>query len=150
MDTQTRLLALASRFRAAIQATDPAEVDPEVRFIIVSFPHQVCGEVCFLLGHYLIENGFPRAEYVNGIRPGDRQSHAWIETGDFIVDITADQFPEVDDGVIVTADHAWHHQFSGSPGRRLADFRIYGDGTVHGLAYPAIARHLPGTEGPAQ
>jgi hypothetical protein len=117
-------------------------VDPEVRFIVASFPKGVCGAVCFLLGHYIRENGFPDAEYVNGIRPSDGESHAWIETDGIIVDITGDQFAEIDEGVIVTADATWHRQFSDRPGRRPADFLIYGDHSPHGLAYGPIARRL--------
>jgi hypothetical protein len=139
------LRTLATRFRMAIRATDPAEVDPEVRFIVASFPKGVCGAVCFLLGHYLCQNGFPSAEYVNGIRPSDGESHAWIEIDGIIVDITGDQFAEVAEEVIVTADTAWHGQFCDRTGRRPADFLIYGEGTPHGLAYGPIARHLPQT-----
>jgi len=138
-----RLRILATRFRRAICATDPSEVDPEVRFIVAGFPKDVCGAVCFLLGHYLRANGFPGAEYVNGIRHVDGRSHAWIETDGIIVDITGDQFAEVADEVIVTSDNTWHRQFSDQPGRRPADFLIYGPDTPHGLAYGPIARHLP-------
>jgi hypothetical protein len=134
---------LATSFRAAILATDPNEVDAEVRFIVADFPKGVCGAICFLLGHYLRQNGFPEAEYVNGIRPSDRESHAWIEIGSLIVDITGDQFTEISEPVIVTADSTWHRLFSDSPGRRPADFLIYGEDTPHGLAYAPIARHLP-------
>jgi hypothetical protein len=137
------LHTLATRFRNAIRQTDPAEVDDEVRFIVASFPKGVCGAVCFLLGHYLRENGFPGAEYVNGIRRCDGESHAWIETGGIIVDITGDQFPEIAEGVVVTLDRTWHAQFSDRPGRRPADFLIYGERSPHGLAYAPIARHLP-------
>lgn len=137
------LRTLATRFRAAIRATDPSEVDPEVRFIVSAFPKGVCGEICFLLGHYLRENGFPAAEYVNGIRCFDGQSHAWIETEGIIVDITGDQFAEIADEVVVTLNPAWHQQFSDRQGRRPADFLIYGDDSPHGLAYEPIARHLP-------
>jgi hypothetical protein len=137
------LWTLASRFRSAIRATDPAEIDPQVRFIVAAFPKGVCGAVCFLLGHYLRENGFSEAEYVNGIRPADGESHAWIEIDGIIVDITGDQFDEIADEVMVTADATWHRQFSEKPGRRPADFLIYGDDSPHGLAYGPIARHLP-------
>ena len=137
------LRTLATQFRTAICATDPSEVDPEVRFIVATFPKGACGEVCFLLGHYLRENGFPEAEYVNGIRHFDGESHAWIETEGIIVDITGDQFAEVVDEVVVTLDPTWHRQFSDHPGRRLADFLIYGLDSPHGLAYAPIARHLP-------
>jgi hypothetical protein len=136
------LRALATNFRGAVLATEPDEVDPEVRFIVASFPKGVCGAICFLLGHYLRENGFPGAEYVNGIRPSDGESHAWIETEGIIVDITADQFAEISEAVIVTADTTWHRQFSSQPGRRPADFLIYGTDSPHGLAYGPISRHL--------
>jgi hypothetical protein len=137
------LRILATRFRTAICATDPSEVDPEVRFIVAAFPKGVCGAVCFLLGHYLRANGFPGAEYVNGIRRIDGESHAWIETDGIIVDITGDQFAEIAEEVVVTRDTSWHGQFSDCPGRRPADFLIYGADTPHGLAYDPIARHLP-------
>jgi hypothetical protein len=136
------LRTLAMRFRRAVRATSPDEVDPEVRFIVASFPRGVCGAICFLLGHYLRQNGFPDAEYCNGIRLSDGESHAWIETDGLIVDITGDQFAEIDDEVIVTADTTWHRQFSERPGRRPADFLIYGKDSPHGLAYEPIARHL--------
>ena len=38
-----RLRILAARFRSAICATDPSEVDPEVRFIVAGFPKDACG-----------------------------------------------------------------------------------------------------------
>jgi hypothetical protein len=137
------LHALATRFRSAIRATDPCEVDPEVRFIVAAFPKGVCGAVCFLLGHFLRENGFPGAEYVNGFRRRDGESHAWIETDGIIVDITSDQFAEIAEEVVVTRDFAWHRQFSERQQRRPADFLIYGAGSPHGLAYEPILRHLP-------
>ena len=139
------LRLLATRFRSAICATDPSEVDPEVRFIVDAFPTDACGEVCLLLGHYLRENGFPEAEYVNGIRRSDGRSHAWIETDGIIVDITSDQFAEIVEEVVVTGDATWHREFCDQPGRRPADFLIYGADTPHGLAYAPIASHLPRT-----
>ena len=56
------LHTLVTRFRGAIRATDPTEVDPEVRFIVASFPKGVCGAVCFLLGHYLRQKWIPRRQ----------------------------------------------------------------------------------------
>jgi hypothetical protein len=35
-------------------------------------------------------------------------SHAWVEQGQVLADITADQFTDVPDRVIVTADRSWH------------------------------------------
>ena len=39
------------------------------------------------------------------------QSHAWLEVGGFLIDITADQFCDRHEPVIVTLDRSWHDQF---------------------------------------
>jgi hypothetical protein len=57
-------------------------------------------------------------------------SHVWIEQNGLIVDVTADQFDDVDDPVIVTRDGAWHSEFepiAGDNHEALID--VYGDGT---------------------
>lgn len=41
------------------------------------------------------------------------QSHAWLEYDGLIIDITADQFDEVSEPIIVTSDRSWHSQFKG-------------------------------------
>lgn len=38
-------------------------------------------------------------------------SHAWLERGSWIVDITADQFPDVTESVIVTQDRDWYNRY---------------------------------------
>jgi len=48
---------------------------------------------------------------MQGMRNGP--THAWIERDGVIVDITADQFDDVEQAVIVTADRTWHDQFKG-------------------------------------
>lgn len=62
-----------------------------------------------MLAAYLEEMGEGIWTYVKGDRDGE--SHAWIEQDGLIVDITADQFPEVETAVIVTARNAWHETF---------------------------------------
>lgn len=57
--------------------------------------------------------GFGRWEYVTGWR--GRSSHAWLRQGNVIVDVTADQFPDMDQPVIVTTDDGWHRQFDRQP-----------------------------------
>jgi len=77
---------------------------PKSVSFVAPFPKGACDAVCFLLGHFLRENGFPTAEYVNGIRLVDGESHAWIETDGTIVDITGDQLAEIAEEAIVTRD----------------------------------------------
>jgi len=74
---------------------------------------------------------------------GAYQSHAWLQRGNLIIDITADQFPEVEDPVIVTTRSPWHEQFEGEP-QHVADYRIYDDFTVARLhaAYTKIVSRI--------
>ena len=86
--------------------------------------------------------------YVLGERNSDgingRHSHAWLEADGVIVDITADQFPEVDDKIIVTSHSDWHGTFEREEIKDKADYRIYDPHTVASLgrAYGAILAEL--------
>lgn len=89
------------------------------------FPRGCCQFASRILGLYLIrELKLVPVEIVcNGTRylqdkldEFDRpveQSHAWLEVGGFIIDITADQFYDCDEQVIVTVDRSWHDGFAG-------------------------------------
>jgi len=103
-----KLKQLATEFRLAIEKCQG------VRTIIVTFsnfPRGSCGEASLFLAKYLEENNCGCFNYILGDREG--RSHAWLEQGDVIVDITADQFDDNDQPVIVTVNHNWHSQFSG-------------------------------------
>ena len=67
------------------------------------------------MGLYLTEKGFGEVLYVWGVRkpnawPND-ETHAWLEIGNTIIDITSDQFADGLGPVVVTQDHSWHSQF---------------------------------------
>jgi hypothetical protein len=58
--------------------------------------------------------GIKGFEYICGNKhksDGSPSSHAWLQNGGWIVDITADQFPDVDEPVIVTNSSEWHQQW---------------------------------------
>jgi hypothetical protein len=100
-----RVREAAGRFRAAV-------VTQKYKMSLITFeqfPLGACGDACLLLGRFLQDVGLGDWEYVYGWN-GDR-SHAWLQSGKVIVDITADQFPGVTDLVIVTEDSGWHNQF---------------------------------------
>lgn len=99
-------------FRAAILSCPRSDL-PTFR----DFPNCSCGDAAVLLGQYLYDRSLGLWEYVGGERESDLHSHAWIEHAGLIVDITADQFEEVDEPVIVTRDRSWHRQFT-DPGPR--------------------------------
>jgi hypothetical protein len=97
----------AARFRNAIERC-PRNDLPTLR----SFPRGSCGDASILLGEYLHQAGHGQWDYVAGERELDLHSHAWLEHDEMIVDITADQFDDVTEPVIVTSDRSWHRQFS--------------------------------------
>jgi len=105
-DRIERLKKLVRGFRNAID-----ESLQELSFLVTfqSFPRGACGDAADILGRFLNERGEGPFEYVSGWR--GKQSHAWLEGHGLIVDITADQFPDVSDPAIVTTDMSWHSQF---------------------------------------
>jgi len=78
--------------------------------ILSKFPLGCCGLICRVLGPLLMEKDPNGVFYfVSGQR--GLQSHAWLEHNGFIIDITADQFPEVSKKVIVTKSSSFHTNF---------------------------------------
>jgi|HubBroStandDraft_6_1064221.scaffolds.fasta_scaffold209613_3 hypothetical protein len=67
-----------------------------------------------MLGQYLSDNGTGEWTYLAGIRDG--LTHAWLERDEIYADITADQFEDVEQEIIVTMGHAWHTDFSSIAG----------------------------------
>ena len=108
---RARLFELASAFRAAIEGADRSALV----FPFDQFPDGCCGDTAQMLGHFLIAHDIRDVRYMSGERgqPGnDWKSHAWLRVDGFIVDITADQFPEMDEPVIVAANSPWHGTFT--------------------------------------
>lgn len=108
MNDLTPLIEAARRFREAILRCPPKSLG----ITFESFPRGACGDTSDLLCEYLIDIGFQNVKYVSGERwDPDYHSHAWVEVDGVIVDITADQFPDVSEPVLVTRDSTWHRQF---------------------------------------
>lgn len=114
----------ARQFRAALEESDRSLLPISFQ----EFPRGSCGDAALLLGKYLQDCGLGPFNYVCGsIREDggrDFHSHAWLQRGDIIVDITADQFDGILDPVVVTRDHSWHSRFNGKA-QNIADYEIY-------------------------
>lgn len=98
------------------------------------FPAGACGDVSLILGHFLLENGFQGFDYVLGELLHDTsevqlQSHAWLQFDSIVVDITADQFNDVDEKVIVRYNSKWHERWNGIV-QHKADIRIFDEYTA--------------------
>ncbi|WP_342439962.1 hypothetical protein NSS79_15140 [Paenibacillus sp. FSL L8-0436] len=96
-------------FRRTIEQMDITEFPQSGCF--ERSPLGCCGDCSKLMTKYLLEQHYVKALYVWGMR--GEQSHAWLEYDGLIIDITADQFDEVTEPVIITIDRAWYSQLEG-------------------------------------
>jgi hypothetical protein len=77
------------------------------------FPCACCGSASRYLEGRLANFGFEELEYVCKSKNG--QSHAWLEYKGYIIDITADQFPEMKNHPIIIikkVESEFHKQFT--------------------------------------
>jgi hypothetical protein len=109
----------ANIFRNAIESVDNKE-SPASFF--ERFPRGCCGDASDLLSKYLASKEI-RVEYVWGIN-SNRASHAWLEYRGLVIDLTADQFPEINEKVIITKDKSWYSQFKNQT-RSISNFEEF-------------------------
>lgn len=79
------------------------------------FPKGTCGPVSELIGRLVLEQTGHEGTYVCGGGHPDlppQQSHAWLEVGSFIVDLTHDQFDGTGLRGWVFSNSAWHRGFT--------------------------------------
>lgn len=119
MKKAEKIRELSMELRNAITKMEPDEL-PNSSFLL-RFPYGCCGDASNLLAKYLRENNI-ECEYVWGMR--GEQSHAWLECSDLMIDITADQFPEIKEKILVTSDKSWHRNFK-SQRRSDGDFEKF-------------------------
>jgi hypothetical protein len=98
------------------------------------FPIGCCGDTSILLGTFLSNIGYGVFYYYSGEKSDNQnsnqlKSHAWIQNEEgLIIDIAADQFPEISDTIIVTINSKWHSEWNGKK-ENLADYKIYDERT---------------------
>lgn len=104
----SQLQEYAAAFRARLD-TGRDQLPQE---ICSHFPAGCCGSVSEVLAKALRRDLGVAAAYVCGSRHDDKgtSTHGWVEAGDIIVDVTADQFGQPP--VMVTRDRAWHDTWS--------------------------------------
>lgn len=104
-----KLRKLAARVKRALEQVAHNSPNPALE----NFPKGSCRLACYVLGTILEDKGFGQWEIVAGERgsvdAGTYQTHAWLEGAGVLVDITASQFDEVEEGVIVSCiGSRWH------------------------------------------
>lgn len=94
---------------------------------LADFPRGACGTTADMLGQYFQELGLGEWNYRQGLLPDSGNTHGWIERKGLLVDITADQFPDVKQSVIVTAHSPWHARLNPIVGYLTANLGHYDD-----------------------
>jgi len=110
MITESFLLELATRFRKALDDADKSKWGIQFKH----FPRGSCGDVPEMFGKYLLHTYGIDSFYVCGWST-DHTSHAWLECGRLVIDITGDQFNDEDQfrdhplrSVYISPDRRWH------------------------------------------
>ncbi|RYZ17888.1 MAG: hypothetical protein EOO70_00630 [Myxococcaceae bacterium] len=122
----------AVRFRQAIEQAPPGRLGSS----LTSFPAGACGDASLLLGSYLQEVGEGEFSYVlgwrarerDGVRDG-RESHAWLQQGEILIDITADQFSTesapIEPVIVTNAPNPLHLSFETEVVHEVAGYQTY-------------------------
>jgi len=112
------------------------------------FPRGACGDASLLLGAYFNDKRVLGFGYVCGERGCKHDntwtSHAWLQRGTCVVDITAGQFQDAPQPVIVADPSLWHAGFETEPPQD-ADFRFW-SGYGAEILRPMYARILANLE----
>lgn len=80
--------------------------------VFSNFPRGCCGDASELLAKFLEARNHGVCSYVCGLwfdRYHLPTSHAWLELGRYIIDITQDQFVDCRNPRLVTVDRRWHN-----------------------------------------
>jgi hypothetical protein len=130
-----------SKFRRAIENCNKSILPKSFH----SFPKGSCCDASIILAHYLKEKGFGDFDYVSGIRM--EKLHGWLRQKEIIIDITADQFADNDEKVIVTLNPKWHDEFKAEK-LHAADLNIYDENSRITLlhAYNEILKNINSNE----
>jgi hypothetical protein len=105
---KNKLYNLAESFRKGIENIKEIKL-PSYLDHFNDFPNGCCEDTCKLLVRYYSDHEL-KVFKVKGIKIINKKkiSHTWIEYGDYIIDITADQFSEKKKKVIVTKNKKWN------------------------------------------
>lgn len=100
-----RLRREAARVRHAMEATDLSDCG----YNFDSFPTNCCHHAVKLLAIHLGAGGWGDLRMAKGCHDaGPVHEHVWLNVGDILVDLTADQFGDGLGPVIVTRHSPWH------------------------------------------
>ena len=109
-----KLRNLSNKFRCALEGfsgieNPKDEYEKDINLRLNNFPDLSCSEVTQFLGHYLLfDNGITPLKQCMGNYKPTWGFHIWLQHNDILIDITADQFEDNNDKVIVTNNSTFH------------------------------------------
>jgi len=121
---------LVAAFRAGLDACDKSGLPDPLFYTFSSFSSGACGDASLLLAKFLEQHRLGPSDYVIGKRAN--RSHAWLQRGDLVLDIAADQFDDSARAVIVEYGSEWHLSFC-RESQRVADYESYDQHTRAGF-----------------
>lgn len=102
------LICIATEFRNAFEKADLSNAPG----FLSGFPNGCCGWGVRIIGHYLKYECGLQPLHMCGSRDCDGfEEHEWIQVNNYVIDITADQYPESQPKVIVSDSSEWHMQW---------------------------------------
>ncbi|MCM3257087.1 hypothetical protein M3664_04730 [Paenibacillus lautus] len=113
---------VASNYREIIESIHWSEFPSECQ-LNYSFPHGACSDVSMLLGKYLLDKYGIDCEHVTGsteVAGMVSRSHAWLEVAGYKIDITADQFEDIDEKVILVKTHPLYEDYIPNIRRKMS------------------------------
>lgn len=128
MSDEDKIRKLAERFRETILKCDKSELP----LSLADFPAGSCSDASMLLGTYFKDNGINGFILIKGKRGegSSLETHYWLEKGDMLVDISADQFEGINEAIVITGiNSSWYGTFDKEI-RQEADCRMIVAGDV--------------------
>lgn len=118
-NTDEILSRIAHAFRDAFDQTDFSNAHG----FLSSFPKGNCNRATLFIGRFLYEEYNLSGYEVCGEREGHDglDSHAWLEIGSTIIDITSDQYDANNPKVIVSSNSDWHKSWEKKTHHKIAD-----------------------------
>lgn len=123
MLTLEEVEVIASNFRNAFDKIDLSDAPG----ILSKFPNGCCNWTARLLGHFFQydKNQFVKEIDARRNKNGCYQSHSWLLIHNTIIDITADQFKDCNEKVIVSENSTWHKEWEVLQEHPIIDIKLY-------------------------
>lgn len=127
LNMKSQIEDVCRKFRNTIEELRLVGI-PHFSSLQLGFPEGTCGDTSLLLGRFFLEQFDVDCFYILGDHYEGQDenfkhsTHAWLEYKDFKIDITADQFENINDRILVVTDHELYVHFQESMRRTISSY----------------------------